>query len=83
MHLRLSKNTAFSTLTGLILMQKQTSLELIKPKPPASPSMTLLTKREESFKSWPVGLNHIDTKAMARAGFFYTGKYSSPPPLDT
>lgn len=54
-------------------MRPNASMDLIRPKPPGTPSMATLAKREESFKDWPVGMDHIDTKTIASAGFFYTG----------
>jgi hypothetical protein len=54
-------------------MQANLTPVLVKPKPPATPSMKMLTAREASFKDWPAGMSHVDTKAMAEAGFFFTG----------
>jgi hypothetical protein len=58
---------------GIIPMQANLTPVLVKPKPPATPSMKMLTAREASFKDWPAGMSHVDTKAMAEAGFFFTG----------
>jgi hypothetical protein len=55
-------------------MHETTTAEVILPRAPGNPSMVALAEREAMFQDWPAGLNHLDTQAMAKAGFFYTGK---------
>ena len=56
-------------------MRQNASINSLKPKPPGTPSMVILCKREDTFKEWPVGQSYDNTQGLATAGFFYTGKY--------
>ncbi len=60
---------------GLVLLQQTMLPSIIRPQPPRKPAFRTMVKREETFQNWPLLLKQsVGVKAMAKAGFFYTGK---------